>query len=126
MYYDDEMVIDIIHYLLLVSVDHPHPPFSSFFLLLHYLLLYLHHYTQFSEAHRVVLTTGDALYRSVSLSVFCRLPTGTIEKVSTRVVVVVVVVVAQPDCLPTLVRMSAQAERSRSRTAQRLRRLFTT
>ena len=29
----------------------------------------------------------------------------TIERVSTRVVVVVVVVVAQPDCLPTLVRM---------------------
>ena len=30
----------------------------------------------------------------------------TLERVSTRVVVVVVVVVAQPDCLPTLVRMS--------------------
>ena len=29
-----------------------------------------------------------------------------VERVSTRVVVVVVVVVAQPDCLPTLVRMS--------------------
>ena len=29
----------------------------------------------------------------------------TIDMVSTRVVVVVVVVVAQPDCLPTLVRM---------------------
>ena len=29
-----------------------------------------------------------------------------IERVSTRVVVVVVVVVAQPDCLPTLVSMS--------------------
>ena len=28
---------------------------------------------------------------------------GLIERVSTRVVVVVVVVVAQPDCLPTLV-----------------------
>ena len=30
---------------------------------------------------------------------------GTLERVSTRVVVVVVVVVAQPNCLPTLVRM---------------------
>ena len=30
----------------------------------------------------------------------------SLERVSTRVVVVVVVVVAQPDCLPTLVRMS--------------------
>ena len=29
-----------------------------------------------------------------------------LERVSTRVVVVVVVVVAQPDCLPMLVRMS--------------------
>ena len=29
-----------------------------------------------------------------------------LERVSTRVVVVVVVVVAQPDCLPTPVRMS--------------------
>ena len=29
-----------------------------------------------------------------------------LERVSTRVVVVMVVVVAQPDCLPTLVRMS--------------------
>ena len=29
-----------------------------------------------------------------------------LEKVSTQVVVVVVVVVAQPDCLPTLVRTS--------------------
>ena len=33
-------------------------------------------------------------------------PAEPLERVTTQVVVVVVVVVVQPDCLPTLVRMS--------------------
>ena len=39
--------------------------------------------------------------RALALGCFC-----SNIRVSTRVVVVVVVVVVQPDCLPTLVRMS--------------------
>ena len=40
-----------------------------------------------------------------------------LERISTRVVVVVVVVVAQPDCLPTLVRMSQAVTEPKSHSS---------
>ena len=57
----------------------------------------------------VVIRNGSTTVQVLDMVVIRNGSTTTVqvlERVSTRVVVVVVVVVAQPDCLPTLVRMS--------------------